>query len=210
MTDTIQAEVAQYYTEKLKAYGVSAKGVDWNGEESQLLRFKQILNLFSETSSLNGLSIADLGCGYGAFLSYLISQSNGGFEYTGYDISKDMCLAASRTHEHYSKADWIVSDRIQRASDFSVASGIFSVKLGFDDKEWFNYLTQTLENMNEFSRQGFAFNCLTSYSDKERMIDKLYYANPMTIFDYCKTKFSKEVAILHDYGLYEFTVIVRK
>ena len=38
----------------------------------------------------------------------------------------------------------------------------------------------------------------------------LYYADPCFLFDYCKTHFSKDVAILHDYGMYDFTLIVRK
>lgn len=58
--------------------------------------------------------------------------------------------------------------------------------------------------------QGFSFNCLTSYSDKEKMRPDLYYADPSKIFDLCKRRYSRNVAVLHDYGLYEFTVIVRK
>ncbi|MBM3138043.1 MAG: class I SAM-dependent methyltransferase, partial [Chloroflexi bacterium] len=30
------------------------------------------------------------------------------------------------------------------------------------------------------------------------------------LFDYCKVNFSKNVALLHDYKLYDFTIIVRK
>ena len=51
---------------------------------------------------------------------------------------------------------------------------------------------------------------LTKYSDKEYMRDNLYYADPLFIFDYCKRNFSKQVALLHDYGLYEFTILVKK
>jgi len=38
----------------------------------------------------------------------------------------------------------------------------------------------------------------------------LYYADPGFFFDYCKTHFAKNVALLHDYGLYDFTILVRK
>jgi len=30
------------------------------------------------------------------------------------------------------------------------------------------------------------------------------------LFDYCKRTYSRDVALLHDYGLYEFTILVRK
>jgi len=42
------------------------------------------------------------------------------------------------------------------------------------------------------------------------MREDLYYADPCFIFDYCKRNFSRNVALLHDYELYEFTIIVRK
>ena len=64
--------------------------------------------------------------------------------------------------------------------------------------------------MNQISTKGFSFNVLTSYSDKEFMRDYLYYANPLDLFDYCKKNFSKQVALLHDYNLYEFTLLIRK
>jgi hypothetical protein len=33
------AEVANYYSAKLEAFGQTPQGVDWNGESSQLVRF---------------------------------------------------------------------------------------------------------------------------------------------------------------------------
>jgi hypothetical protein len=42
------------------------------------------------------------------------------------------------------------------------------------------------------------------------MRDDLYYADPLFLFDYCKRNFAKNVALLHDYRIYDFTIIVRK
>ena len=42
------------------------------------------------------------------------------------------------------------------------------------------------------------------------MKDHLFYADPCFFFDHCKKHFSKNVALLHDYGMYEFTILVRK
>ncbi len=55
-----------------------------------------------------------------------------------------------------------------------------------------------------------AFNLLTSYSDKDMMRPDLYYGDPLFYFDYCKRNFSQNVALLHDYGLFEFTILVKK
>ena len=61
--------------------------------------------------------------------------------------------------------------------------------------------------MAERSRQGIAFNMLTSYSDWTS--PKLYYADPLQVFDRCKRELWRDVALLHDYGIYEFTMLVR-
>jgi len=51
---------------------------------------------------------------------------------------------------------------------------------------------------------------LTSYSDKEKQRPDLYYANPCFMFDYCMRNFSRDVALLHDYQMFDFTILVRK
>ena len=60
------------------------------------------------------------------------------------------------------------------------------------------------------SNKGFAFNCLSSYSDLDKQSTKLFYANPLELFDVCKKKYSDNVSLIHNYGLYEFTILVNK
>jgi hypothetical protein len=51
---------------------------------------------------------------------------------------------------------------------------------------------------------------LTSYSDAEKMRDDLYYGDPLIFFDRSKRRHARNVALLHDYGLWEWTLLVRK
>jgi hypothetical protein len=96
--------------------------------------------------------------------------------------------------------------------DYAVASGVFNIKLDTSYEDWMQYAMDSLEKLNNLTQKGFASNFLTSYSDPERMQSRLdlFYADPCYIFDYCKKHFSRWVSILHDYRLYDFTVIVRK
>ena len=71
-------------------------------------------------------------------------------------------------------------------------------------------MLRTLEKIDALSRKGFAFNVLTKYSDREFMRDDLYYADPIFLFEHCRRKFSRFVSLIHDYPLYEFTILVRK
>ena len=67
------------------------------------------------------------------------------------------------------------------------------------------YVVDTIASFNALTVRGFTFNMLIMYSDKNLMKDNLFYANPLFLFDYCKLHFSKNVVLLHDYSLYEFT-----
>jgi SAM-dependent methyltransferase len=205
-TTDIITEVAGYYSAKLAEHGETPRGVDWNSEESQNLRFEQLTRIIFQPVKF---SINDLGCGYGALIDYLNSHSHD-FTYYGCDISEDMIHAARDRHAYSPHAHFAVAAEPQGMADYGIASGIFNVKLGRSDIEWRAYLEATLDVLNHTSRRGFSFNCLTSYSDSDKMRDYLYYADPCALFDLCKRRYSKNVALLHDYGLYEFTILVRK
>ena len=96
------------------------------------------------------------------------------------------------------------------SADYGIASGIFNVRLSTPEAQWRAYVEETLDSLDRTSRRGFAFNCLTTYSDPEKLRDHLHYADPAVLFDRCKRRYSTQVALLHDYGLYEFTILVRK
>jgi SAM-dependent methyltransferase len=204
--DSLLSEVAMYYSKKLSEHGEGPRGVDWNGEESQALRFKQLCKII-DTS--NHFSINDLGCGYGALNDFLSNHYNS-FLYSGIDVSENMIQAAKQRYQNKTQARFVLSSEPDQIADYGVASGIFNVRLGRSDGEWQAYLETTLDILNRTSRLGFAFNCLTSYSDADKMRDYLYYSDPCVLFDLCKKRYSKKVALLHDYGLYEFTILVNK
>ncbi|WP_211444859.1 class I SAM-dependent methyltransferase [Collimonas humicola] len=200
------SDVAGYYSAKLATHGETPLGVDWNGEASQILRFEQLCKLVTQPK---GFSLADLGCGYGALFEYLVPHYES-FTYIGCDVSNDMVRAAQARYEKSANASFVVTSEPLEVTDYVIASGIFNVRLERSDEEWRDYLETTLDILDRSSRFGFAFNCLTSYSDPDKMRDYLYYANPGELFDLCKQRYSRNVALLHDYGLYEFTILVRK
>ena len=68
---------------------------------------------------------------------------------------------------------------------------------------------RSIADLAALGRRGFAFNALTRYSDADRRRPDLYYADPLELFDRCKRTYSRFVALLHDYPLYEFTIVVR-
>lgn len=205
-TSEILDEVAGYYSRKLAEHGETPQGVDWNGVSGQVLRFEQLCRVIEGSTSF---SLNDLGCGYGALFEYLAGQYRD-FAYSGFDVSADMISAANARHAGVAASRFVCASEPDEVADYGVASGIFNVRLAHSEGEWLDYIESVLETLDRTSRRGFAFNCLTSYSDADRMRDDLYYADPCRLFDLCKRRYSRNVALLHDYGLYEFTILVRK
>lgn len=199
-------EISNYYSEKVSQFGCTPNGVDWNGKESQFTRFKQLLKICDQD---NLFSLGDFGCGYGALLELLTVEYKF-TKYFGYDVSELMIENAIKKNESLTSSEFSTNKERLKGLDFVVASGVFNVCLETKENIWVEYIKETLFFINESACKGFSFNALTSYSDKEKMKDNLYYSDPLFWFDYCKRNFSKQVALLHDYGLYEFTILVRK
>jgi SAM-dependent methyltransferase len=208
MSDSIKNKINEYYTQKIIVNGASAQGVDWNSKESHILRFAQLTKLIEEPT---GFTILDYGCGYGALIDSLNQFGYKEYMYYGLDISSEMIKTAKgyyyKKNECFATA---LSDFNEQKFDYVIANGLFNVKLNISEACWKEYILDTINEFNKLSVLGFAFNVLTSFSDKEYMKDYLHYSNPLELFEYCKVNFSKRVALLHDYPLYEYSIIVRK
>ena len=201
--DDILERARSYYSSRFAAHGATPAGVDWNSAESQELRFVQLAKI---TDGSRAFSILDYGCGYGAFREWL-ARDGRDFDYLGFDLSGEMIEYARET----SQRGRFSTDLAElEAQDFAIASGIFNVKLDVDSGRWKDYVIDVIGRLDSLSRLGFAFNMLTAHSDPERMRDDLYYGEPVFYFDHCVRNYAQNVALLHDYGLYEFTILVRK
>lgn len=200
----IHSAIARYYADKLKQFGTTPAGADWRDAASQELRFARLLDIFDGRRTG---SLIELGCGYGALYGYL-KREGWEVDYTGYDIADEMVAAARRTIGDDPRARVRVGSEPAERADYCVASGIFNVRFDFSDREWKAYLFETLDIMAACSQYGFAFNCLTSFADRDRMQARLFYADPEETLNVCIGRYGRSVRLLQEYGLYEFTVLV--
>lgn len=200
--------VAQLYEDNLENYGQTSKSVGWKDEASQILRFQKLAQVIDPLIPGNGVSVNDLGCGYAAMFKFLDQKPGLNLKrYCGYDIS-DKMLAAARASINDSRARFINSAQLTTMVDYTFVSGTFNVKLDASHESWTEYVLRSLENVADYSKHGFAFNLLTTYVDWKE--DRLYYGDPCFFFDFCKRHFSRAVSILHDYRLFEWTIVVKK
>jgi SAM-dependent methyltransferase len=203
--DLLEA-IDKYYSETLRRHGTTARGVDWNSAESQQLRFEQLCRVFRGRGPF---SVNDLGCGYGELVSFL-EQRGLEVDYLGIDISQAMIEAAQARVGGRELTRFLCARVPDRVADYGLASGIFNVRAGASDADWHGHLLATLDAIDAHSARGFAFNALPPCSDPGRWRRDLYYCDPLALVEHCRRSYAREVTLLDDYGLHEFTIIVRK
>jgi SAM-dependent methyltransferase len=204
--DTLRTQARRYYEARLQAHGATPAGMDWNSHASQELRFAQLARLWDGDA---GASVVDYGCGYGALASYLRARGHAG-RYVGFDVSAEMVDAARAHAAGLAGCEFSSVRGDVPPLDYAVASGVLNVKQDAGRAEWTDYVHDTIADLASLGTRGFAFNALTSYSDADKQRPDLYYADPLALFDLCKRTYSRFVTLLHDYPLYEFTILVRR
>ena len=199
-------KIKNYFTDKLREHGATHRGVDYNSTESQEARFSQLLKLIDSSRKY---SLLDFGSAYGGMYDYFVRLGHN-VHYVGYDIAEPMIVKGRELHPDNPDC-WFTNEMGEVPMlDYAVVSGTFNMKLDADFDSWTQVVIDALNQMNAHASKGIAFNMLTSYSDADRMRPDLYYGDPCFFFDYCKRNFSRNVALLHDYNLYDFTILVRK
>lgn len=206
MDDTLD-KISNLYSDNLTEHGDQSKAVGWPTADSQELRFEKLTQVITDTDA--SFSLNDYGCGYGAHLEYLLQKQYSVAGYNGYDLSEEMLSKSKeRLKDFDGDLKLINSSTISTPADFTFVSGTFNVRFESSYQEWKKFIEETLTMINDSSNLGFSFNLLSKYVDWKE--PHLFYGDPCYWFDYCKKNFSKQVSLLHDYPLYEWTILVRK
>ncbi len=205
--DDVHTTVAAYYAAKLARHGAIPLGVDWSCEATQRLRFAKLLQVcaFDRPFSLN-----DFGCGYGALAVFLAERyPDTAIDYLGIDMVPSMIERARRRHRGKPLIRFALGRSIPRQADYAVASGVMNVKLHQPLPIWEGFVRSVLDDMHRTSRIGFAVNFLAS-PHPDAPPNQLYCPPPETWVRYCEQILGCSVAVLADYGMREYTLLVRR
>jgi SAM-dependent methyltransferase len=201
-------EVEQYYSKKILTYGATPLGVDWSCRPTQEMRFVQLLKVCEFDAPM---LINDIGCGYGALLGFLSKRHrNKTIDYLGVDISAPMIAHAQKRWKNRAGVLFEKTASGYRTADYSVASGIFNVKLSQSVATWERMIEQTLREMHAKSRRGFSVNFLAPNTAGVPLIQELYRVPPAIWFGYCEQTLDADVELIANYGMREYTLLVRK
>ncbi len=196
-------EVKKYYAERFKSYGLTSKGVDWNGAEGHHKRFEVAL----EGGLKSGDSILDVGAGYGAFYDFLKKRLEN-FEYCGVEMVEEM-VDALRSKTSCTFSGNFLDIEIPRDFDWVVALGTFHVKTEkIRSNEWWSeFVKPAIEKMYRLCKKGIIFSILPF--NVEYRYRRLFYPRANLFFKFLDS-LSKNYVLRRDYGLYEITVYVYK
>ena len=219
----LRAGVVRYYSDRVRRHGCTPLGVDWTCIAAQELRFVQLMKLcdFSAPFSLN-----DVGCGYGALVAYLLKRhgdavkTNQGIDYLGIDLAEAMIRRARERWRRQPWAAFVTGDAHARPADYSVASGIFNVKLEQPRGLWERYVARTLDDMQANSRKGFAVNFMRERPPSPSPAppspvrdgaasDALYRSSPEQWVTHCEREYGAAVTLIENYGQPEYTLLAR-
>lgn len=204
---TVYQVVEGYYTSTLALHGATPLGVDWSCGPTQDLRFVKLLNVcdFGAPFSLN-----DIGCGYGALLDYLRrNYTTPAIDYLGLDLSAQMIFQARNLRPSDGHSRFSIGNETHRIADYSIASGIFNVKLHTTRDHWEDFIEHTLNRIRATSRRGFAVNFLRDLPEPYVAPSALYRSRAEPWSSFCRDQYSADVEILTHHAGREFTLLIR-
>jgi SAM-dependent methyltransferase len=206
----IYDNVEAYYGARVAKYGATPLGVDWSCQATQSFRFVQLMRIcdFSAPFSLN-----DIGCGYGALCAFLAMRyPESKIDYLGVDLSRAMISRARRRFQSPDRR-FVVGKAGPRVADYAVASGIMNVNVGYSRAVWEDFVATMLRDMRCTSRRGFSVNFVAETATAETSAGSraasLYRTNPEPWVRYCEQELGCAVETIDNYGMREFTLLVR-
>ncbi len=131
-------------------------------------------------------------------------------DYLGVDLSQAMIRRARRRFSGPQRR-FVVATSSPRVADYSVASGVMNVSLGYAREAWETFVTAILRDMRRTSRRGFSVNfiCDSGGSAAGDLADGLYRTTPQRWIDFCESELGCSVETIDGYGMREFTLLAR-
>lgn len=194
----------ELYDKSANEFGSSSSAVKWDKQETQYLRFSELVKNIDLQSSSK--SILDVGCGNGELYKFLKLESFCGY-YTGYDINDKLLKIARSRFKNiaFNNVD-ILSRKFSEKSkfDYVLMSGVFNLNIGQREGWCFDFINK----MYQLCSSICAFNAISTYVNYQE--EHMFYLNPIKTINYCINNLSPRVELSHHKLPYNYTIIVYK
>ena len=213
----LKQQQIDYYEDLLNQHGENYLALDWNSRESQKLRYQVFKEILVYGRKAAGISILDLGCGFGDLYGFLKAEGllkRHRINYTGYDISGRLLQVAKKK---YPDARFEVKDILEEKYlpkfDYAFCSGVFNIRT-VDSQNHLEFVKSMLLRLYDLVNYGVAANFLSEgalpISNPEDVNSgRYYYYRPEQILNFCRFICGRYVLRL-DYHLGDFAVYLLK
>lgn len=188
-----------FYNSAYRKYGLSARGLNWNSEQTQKIRFKIITHFLKD--EIFTCKVVDAGCGFADLFFYWRDNGKKVKSYIGIDsFEKFVTISKKRLKKHpecsFTCKD-ILKDELPYA-DWYIASGSLNILSSFDT--WL-----FLEKMLMYSKKGIVFNIL----EGDKKSENFNYQKREDIINFAQSKGLK-MKFRDDYMKNDICVELRK
>lgn len=211
-----QAQI-DYFERLLEEHGPNYKALDWNSVDSQKLRYKIFKEMFVYGKKSCGVSILDVGCGFGDFYGFLKAEgllNRQRISYTGYDISPKLLEVARKKYpEARFELKDVMEDRYVPKFDYVFCSGVFNIRTT-EEQGHLEFVKEMIFRMYDLAGCGLSANFLSEGAlpvgaAEDLHSGRYFYFKPEEIIRFCRFVCSR-FFIRHDYHPGDFTVYLLK
>jgi SAM-dependent methyltransferase len=201
--------ITEHYEKCLRRHGATPAGVDWPSGADLATRYGVMLELLAEAEGQQQL--LDLGCGPGLLLDYLAATGQTDrVGYHGIDLSHEMVdMARARWPAHaFSCRDIILAPLPDQSVDVVIMNGVLTERVTLETETMIALAKSLVAAAFRAARTGIAFNVMNTHVDWKRR--DLFHWPFDSLADFLRSEVSPHYVLRADYGLYEYTCIVRR
>lgn len=202
MDERSKIEMNEFYSTRLKKYGVRPEALNFKTAEQQHKRFALLVDIEPISSKS---SVLDVGCGLADFCAFLRKHGWKG-RYTGIDINPDIIESVRK---RFPKDDFfcidILTDKFDEECDYVFCGATLEHRPKYSDVK--DYLEQMVKKMFMLTKKGLAFDVFSNRVDY--MDDDKLYIDPVNLLNFCYT-LTNRVTLRNDFRPYEIMVYLYK
>ena len=202
-------KIAAAYDRKFKELGPVPEASLWYSRSRQILRFRIITEQFLSYNSGKLLRIGDIGCGYGAYFTFLSSLYPMHFDhYYGFDISSELIDYCRDKHSSKSSS-FYMSSKPHISLDFALMSGTYNFFPSSNFADWLDYFLTSLNAIWSQTKIAMGFNLQIAGQSKITNQGIVYFSEA-ELLGYCEQYFGTTTVIYNKNLPNDGTFLMRK
>lgn len=208
MSQSIDIEIAEIYNERFLKLGPVPEASMWYSRKRQFARFDVIIEQIRLLATNETVTITDIGCGYGAFLEFLLERKfPNAWRYYGHDLSQEVVEFCKKKYSH--RGSFYTGSVPTIKSDFIIMSGTYNFFPSHDYNAWREYFHKSLNLYWPKIKRAMIFNLQTA--DKEKITDAgIVYSSKIAIESFCKSNFGNVSVITNPIIPRDVTFVLKK